>query len=35
MFHPVTTEEASEMEQYTDDFVNGLLADDHNYSVSQ
>jgi UDP-N-acetylglucosamine 2-epimerase (hydrolysing) len=32
MFHPVTTE-ASEMEQYTDDFVNGLLADDHNYIV--
>jgi UDP-N-acetylglucosamine 2-epimerase (hydrolysing) len=25
--------EASEMEQYTDDFVNGLLADDHNYIV--
>jgi UDP-N-acetylglucosamine 2-epimerase (hydrolysing) len=32
MFHPVTNE-ASEMEQYTDDFVNGLLADDHNYIV--
>ncbi|MBC5841428.1 UDP-N-acetylglucosamine 2-epimerase (hydrolyzing) [Flavobacterium sp. F-380] len=32
MFHPVTTE-ASEMEQYTDNFVNALLADDHNYVV--
>ena len=32
MFHPVTTE-ANEMEQYTDDFVNCLLADDHDYIV--
>jgi UDP-N-acetylglucosamine 2-epimerase (hydrolysing) len=32
MFHPVTTE-ASEMEQYTDNFVNCLLADHHNYIV--
>lgn len=32
MFHPVTTE-ASEMEQYTDNFVNALVADDHNYIV--
>jgi UDP-N-acetylglucosamine 2-epimerase (hydrolysing) len=32
MFHPVTTE-VNEMEQYTDNFVNCLLTDDHNYVV--
>jgi len=32
MFHPVTTE-ANEMEQYTDNFVNCLLDDHHNYVV--
>ena len=32
MFHPVTTE-AKEMQQYTDDFVQALLNDDHNYVV--
>ncbi|MBU0941613.1 MAG: UDP-N-acetylglucosamine 2-epimerase (hydrolyzing) [Bacteroidetes bacterium] len=32
MFHPVTTE-ANEMKQYTDNFVNCLLADHHNYIV--
>jgi UDP-N-acetylglucosamine 2-epimerase (hydrolysing) len=32
MFHPVTTE-FSEMKQYTDNFINSLLADHHNYIV--
>jgi UDP-N-acetylglucosamine 2-epimerase (hydrolysing) len=32
MFHPVTTE-AKEMQQYTDDFVQALVNDDHNYVV--
>ena len=32
MFHPVTTE-AKEMQQYSDDFVNALLIDTHNYVV--
>ena len=32
MFHPVTTE-AKEMQQCTDDFVEALLADTHNYVV--
>lgn len=32
MFHPVTTE-ASEMEQYAQDFVQALLQDEHNYVV--
>ena len=32
MFHPVTTE-ANEMKQYTDNFVNCLLDDHHNYVV--
>lgn len=32
MFHPVTTE-AKEMQQYSDDFVEALLNDTHNYVV--
>lgn len=32
MFHPVTTE-IKEMKQYTENFVNSLLEDDHNYIV--
>lgn len=32
MFHPVTTE-AKDMERYTDEFVNALNADNHNYVV--
>ena len=32
MFHPVTTE-FKEMEQYSDNFVNALLEDHHNYVV--
>ncbi|MBC7641252.1 MAG: UDP-N-acetylglucosamine 2-epimerase (hydrolyzing) [Flavobacterium sp.] len=32
MFHPVTTE-VTHMEQYTKDFVNSLLNDNHNYVV--
>jgi UDP-N-acetylglucosamine 2-epimerase (hydrolysing) len=32
MYHPVTTE-ANEMERYTDDFVNALLEDTHNFVV--
>jgi len=32
MFHPVTTE-AKEMQQYTDNFVEALLNDNHNYVV--
>lgn len=32
MFHPVTTE-ADEMKQYTDNFIQALLEDHHNYVV--
>ena len=32
MFHPVTTE-ANEMKQYTDNFIDALLKDRHNYVV--
>ena len=32
MFHPVTTE-ATEMQQYAEDFVESLLDDNHNYIV--